>query len=416
MAAAYSASKAAVIAMTKAIGKDLVDTGILVNSVAPAVIETPILDQHVAGAHRLHGLEDSARPAGPRRGGGEPGGFLASEDTDFTTGACFDISGGRAVYLSRALSSSPASSVASAPGRHGCSSPRTRRSWASTSAPTPVGCTRSWPRTELEPVTLVQGDMTARAELERALDERGVTRVIHLAALQIPFCRADPSSARRQRRRDGQRPRGREGAAGADRRPDRVRELGRALRRRRRRSGEHDEQAEAAPARITASTSRRTRETPASTGRTRACPPSGSVRTTCTGRRATRESRPSRPTRWLLRPVARATTSTTAAASLFNYTADVARALVAMSRSGHEGAAVCNMPGSLAHMGEVVAAIEAAAPGSGRKDHPRGHPVASPGGARDRWPGRDRRPGARDAARGGCAETVEHFRRREETG
>ena len=51
MAAAYSASKAAVIGMTKAIGKDLARTGVLVNCVAPAVIETPILEgvsqQHI---------------------------------------------------------------------------------------------------------------------------------------------------------------------------------------------------------------------------------------------------------------------------------------------------------------------------------------------------------------------------------
>jgi hypothetical protein len=44
MAAAYSAAKAAVIAMTKAIGKDVARTGVLVNCIAPAVIETPILD------------------------------------------------------------------------------------------------------------------------------------------------------------------------------------------------------------------------------------------------------------------------------------------------------------------------------------------------------------------------------------
>ena len=47
---------------------------------------------------------------------------------------------------------------------------------------------------------------------------------------------------------------------------------------------------------------------------------------------------------------------------VFNYTADVARALVAMSRSTFEGAAVFNMPGSVAHMSELVAAIESAAP------------------------------------------------------
>ncbi len=44
MAAAYSASKAAVIALTKAVGKDLALTGVVVNCVAPAVIETPILE------------------------------------------------------------------------------------------------------------------------------------------------------------------------------------------------------------------------------------------------------------------------------------------------------------------------------------------------------------------------------------
>src|SRR5437868_12787211 len=45
MAAAYSSSKAAVIALTKAIGKDVAGTGVLVNCIAPAVIDTPILGQ-----------------------------------------------------------------------------------------------------------------------------------------------------------------------------------------------------------------------------------------------------------------------------------------------------------------------------------------------------------------------------------
>jgi 2-dehydro-3-deoxy-L-rhamnonate dehydrogenase (NAD+) len=98
MAAAYSASKAAVIAMTKAIGKDLVDTGIRVSSIAPAVVDTPMLadmtQEHVdymvskIPLGRLGRSEEVASLAC----------FLASEDTDFTTGACFDLSGGRAVY------------------------------------------------------------------------------------------------------------------------------------------------------------------------------------------------------------------------------------------------------------------------------------------------------------------------------
>jgi 2-dehydro-3-deoxy-L-rhamnonate dehydrogenase (NAD+) len=98
MAGAYSASKAAVIAMTKAFGKDVAGTGVLVNCVAPAVIETPIL----AGLsqHHIDYMVDRI-PLGRM---GKPDevaalvAFLASEDLSFSTGATYDISGGRAVY------------------------------------------------------------------------------------------------------------------------------------------------------------------------------------------------------------------------------------------------------------------------------------------------------------------------------
>ena len=45
---------------------------------------------------------------------------------------------------------------------------------------------------ELARLTLVRGDITDLDELGRALDEHAITRVVHLAALQVPFCRADP--------------------------------------------------------------------------------------------------------------------------------------------------------------------------------------------------------------------------------
>ena len=98
MAAAYSASKAAVIALTKAIGKDLAGTGVLVNCIAPAVIETPILD----GLSAEHiGYMVERIPLG-RMGTAEEVAalicWLASEDCSFSTGATYDISGGRAVY------------------------------------------------------------------------------------------------------------------------------------------------------------------------------------------------------------------------------------------------------------------------------------------------------------------------------
>jgi NAD(P)-dependent dehydrogenase (short-subunit alcohol dehydrogenase family) len=98
MAAAYSSAKAAVIAMTKAIGKDVARTGVLVNCIAPAVIETPMLggmsDDHVTymveriPMGRMGAAEEVASLAC----------WLASDECSFSTGATYDISGGRAVY------------------------------------------------------------------------------------------------------------------------------------------------------------------------------------------------------------------------------------------------------------------------------------------------------------------------------
>jgi 2-dehydro-3-deoxy-L-rhamnonate dehydrogenase (NAD+) len=98
MAAAYSASKAAVIALTKAIGKDLARTGVLVNCIAPAVVETPIL----AGLTQAHIDYMVERIPMGRMGTAEEVAalicWLASEECSFSTGATYDISGGRAVY------------------------------------------------------------------------------------------------------------------------------------------------------------------------------------------------------------------------------------------------------------------------------------------------------------------------------
>jgi len=98
MACAYSTSKAAVIGMTKSIGKDVAGTGVLVNCIAPAVIETPMLgdmtEEHVRYMVSRIPLGRMGRPD-------EVASlicYLASEELDFATGACFDLSGGRAVY------------------------------------------------------------------------------------------------------------------------------------------------------------------------------------------------------------------------------------------------------------------------------------------------------------------------------
>jgi 3-oxoacyl-[acyl-carrier protein] reductase len=98
MAGAYSSSKAAVIALTKAIGKDVAGSGVLVNCIAPAVIDTPILGQ-ISEEHIAY--MTSRIPLGRMGTADEVAAlacFLASEELTFSTGACFDISGGRATY------------------------------------------------------------------------------------------------------------------------------------------------------------------------------------------------------------------------------------------------------------------------------------------------------------------------------
>lgn len=95
----YSASKAAVICLTKALSKELVGKGdICVNAVSPAVIQTPILDQL---SQEQIDMMLSKIPLG-RTGKPEEVAalvhFLASDECSFSTGQCFDISGGRATY------------------------------------------------------------------------------------------------------------------------------------------------------------------------------------------------------------------------------------------------------------------------------------------------------------------------------
>ena len=97
-ASAYSASKAAVIALTKSLGKELAETGIRVNCVTPAAVKTAIFDQ-MSAEHIAFML--SKIPMGRF---GEPEeiaamvAWLCSGDCSFSTGAVFDLSGGRATY------------------------------------------------------------------------------------------------------------------------------------------------------------------------------------------------------------------------------------------------------------------------------------------------------------------------------
>ncbi len=98
MACAYSASKAAVIGMTKSIGKDVAGSGVLVNCITPAPIDTPMVrglsDEHVqymlsrVPLGRLATVDEAALLIA----------YLASDGMTFSTGATFDLSGGRLTY------------------------------------------------------------------------------------------------------------------------------------------------------------------------------------------------------------------------------------------------------------------------------------------------------------------------------
>lgn len=96
--AAYSASKAAVIGLTKSVGKELATTGVLVNAIAPAVIATPMnattapdVLEHITSLIPMKRVGTAEEVA-------ELVAWLASDRVSFSTGAVYDISGGRATY------------------------------------------------------------------------------------------------------------------------------------------------------------------------------------------------------------------------------------------------------------------------------------------------------------------------------
>ncbi len=94
----YSATKAAVIGLTKSVGKELATTGIRVNCVTPGVVQTRILDEFTAEQVTYMVERIPIGRTGDIAEIAAMVAWLASEECSFSTGAVFDVSGGRATY------------------------------------------------------------------------------------------------------------------------------------------------------------------------------------------------------------------------------------------------------------------------------------------------------------------------------
>lgn len=94
----YSAAKAGVIGLTKALAKEVVGHGILVNAVAPAVIGTELLQQMTADTVKMLVAKIPMGRVGTPQEVAALVAWLASDECSFSTGAVYDLSGGRATY------------------------------------------------------------------------------------------------------------------------------------------------------------------------------------------------------------------------------------------------------------------------------------------------------------------------------
>ncbi|HKE40019.1 MAG TPA: SDR family NAD(P)-dependent oxidoreductase [Casimicrobiaceae bacterium] len=96
----YHAAKAAMMAMTKALAKELAQDGVTVNTVAPGIIDTGFHDRHTAPQVRdewIRTLIPMQRPGLPREVATVVA-FLASDDASYITGSTVDVNGGMAMY------------------------------------------------------------------------------------------------------------------------------------------------------------------------------------------------------------------------------------------------------------------------------------------------------------------------------
>ena len=95
---AYSAAKAGVIAFTKSLAKEIADTSIRVNCIAPAAVQTDILKQMTPAMVDTMIAKSPMKRLGTADEVADLVLWLSSEACSFNTGAVFDLSGGRATY------------------------------------------------------------------------------------------------------------------------------------------------------------------------------------------------------------------------------------------------------------------------------------------------------------------------------
>ena len=95
---AYSASKAAVIGLTKSLGRELAESGVIVNCITPALIDTPLAKVLTEATRKVAFDKIPMRRMGRPEEVAALVAWLASEQVSFSTGAAYDLSGGRASY------------------------------------------------------------------------------------------------------------------------------------------------------------------------------------------------------------------------------------------------------------------------------------------------------------------------------
>ncbi len=204
---------------------------------------------------------------------------------------------------------------------------------------------------QLEQVTFVRGDITDLAALERALAERGITNVVHLAALQVPFCKADPPLGARVNVV------GTVNLFEAVKRHALATTLAYASS-----AAVYDARGEFAPAThygVYKVTNEGTARVYARDDGVRSI----GLRPFCVYGPGRDQGMTSTPTQAMLAAVrGEPYRISFGGRTQFHYAPDVARAFIEASRTRVEGAAVYGLGGPAVHMSEVVAAIEAAAP------------------------------------------------------